>query len=61
MNVVSCFRRPSSKETQSPKPNTLIHNTVRMEEKYVVDGRASNDKGGYSFIDDATIVKCFRF
>lgn len=61
MSVFSCLRRPSSKEKQSSISNTLMHNTVSVDEKQVVGGRSQSTKGGYSFTDDGTTVNRFRF
>jgi hypothetical protein len=44
--VDNCLRRPSSKERQSSKLGTLIHNCVKIEEEKVVDGASHIDNGG---------------
>ena len=46
MNVLNCLRRPSSKQRQSSKLYTSIHNFVRIDEEKVVDGKLYIDKGG---------------
>jgi hypothetical protein len=61
MNVDSCLRRPSSKERQSSKLYTVMHNFVRVEEQKVVDDKPRSDNDGNVPPDDETTLKCFRF
>jgi len=61
MRVDSCLRRPSSKERQSSKLTTVMHNLIRVEEQKLVGGRLRNDKRRHSLLDGATTLKWFRF
>ncbi len=61
MNVDSCLRRSSSKERQSSKLYTVMHNFVRIEEQKVVDDKPRSDNDGNVPLDDETTLKCFRF
>ncbi len=61
MNVDNCLRRPSSKERQSSKLYTAMHNFVRVEEQKVVDDKPRRDNDGNIPLHDESTLKCFRF
>jgi hypothetical protein len=47
MNVCNWFRRPSNRQRQSSKPNTLMDKWTIVDEKQAVEGKSSSENGGY--------------
>lgn len=61
IKIDSCLRRSSSKEIQSSKSYTLMHNLTRVEEEKLSDGKSRSDKHGHSPVTGWITLNCFRF
>ncbi len=56
INVVDCFKRPSSKSRHDWKRSTKTHNLVRMKEEQVVEDESRSIKSDRGPLID----KCFK-